>query len=66
MSFDRKPIEDAKLIVRNVWSSFEESYFESALESGNYDAIKTVCLQLAQLNIQIAETIPILDEFCRE
>jgi len=66
MSFDRSRLESAKFIVRNVWNSFEESYFESALESGNYDAIKNVCLQLTQLNSQMSEALPELDEFCKD
>ncbi|KAI6194948.1 hypothetical protein M3Y96_01179200 [Aphelenchoides besseyi] len=64
MTFNRIPLGIARGIVRNVWSTFEESYFESALESGNYDAMKNVCLQLSELNVRMTDSLPSLDEFC--
>ncbi|KAI6218164.1 hypothetical protein M3Y99_01726700 [Aphelenchoides fujianensis] len=64
MTFDRRPLDVAREIVRSVWTTFEESYFESSLESGNYDSMKNVCLQLAELNLRMTEALPQLDDFC--
>uniref|UniRef100_A0AC34GQT4 Uncharacterized protein n=1 Tax=Panagrolaimus sp. ES5 TaxID=591445 RepID=A0AC34GQT4_9BILA len=47
MLVDRKPINDAFEILKNVWNMFQETYFESALESGNIETMKSVCLQLS-------------------
>ncbi|KAI6218222.1 hypothetical protein M3Y99_01720400 [Aphelenchoides fujianensis] len=57
MTFDRRPLDVAREIVRS-------SYFESSLESGNYDSMKNVCLQLAELNLRMTEALPQLDDFC--
>uniref|UniRef100_A0A915E2R6 Uncharacterized protein n=1 Tax=Ditylenchus dipsaci TaxID=166011 RepID=A0A915E2R6_9BILA len=41
-----------------------QSYFESSLESGNYEALKQVYLQMSEHLVNLKETIPELDEFC--
>ncbi|KAI1732568.1 hypothetical protein Ddc_01441 [Ditylenchus destructor] len=64
MTFDRTKLNEAKEIVRSIWSTFEESYFESSLESGNYEAMKNVYLQSSELIVKLKESIPPLDKYC--
>uniref|UniRef100_A0A7E5A0C2 Conserved oligomeric Golgi complex subunit 3 n=1 Tax=Panagrellus redivivus TaxID=6233 RepID=A0A7E5A0C2_PANRE len=47
MLIDRRPLDEGFGILKNISVFFEETYFESALESGNIETVKSVCLRLA-------------------
>lgn len=47
MLIDRTPINAAFDILDGIRDIFQETYFESALESGNIETMKTVCLKLS-------------------
>ncbi|KAH7724076.1 hypothetical protein AAVH_08335 [Aphelenchoides avenae] len=61
LTFDRDPLNVGFGIVGMIWSTFEESYFETSLESGNFEAMKNVCLQLSEHCHALKETIPPVD-----
>uniref|UniRef100_A0A914E8T8 Uncharacterized protein n=1 Tax=Acrobeloides nanus TaxID=290746 RepID=A0A914E8T8_9BILA len=64
MMLDRSGMDKSFEIVQEIWNVFEESYFESSLETGNFESLKNVCLQLSTLHNKLKETIPPLDEYC--
>ncbi|CAD5229260.1 unnamed protein product [Bursaphelenchus okinawaensis] len=65
LTFDRTALDKVQQIVTALWHSFEESYFESSLESGNYDSMKNVCLTMVQLISEMKEIMPKVDSFCQ-